>query len=146
MGKRDAAALRAIYADLPTVDCVGECWPTCGPVYPEAVFQAERRILARLVGRRKQQGPALLLFSARVGREVPACEFLDPIDKRCTIYEKRPLVCRLWGAADEAWRDFHCKHGCTVTPARLSQAEASVFMARARALTRGQRRGTTQAT
>jgi Fe-S-cluster containining protein len=40
-------------------------------------------------------------------------------DGRCTVYEIRPTICRLWGAT----QSMPCPHGCT-PPEALIQAES----------------------
>jgi Fe-S-cluster containining protein len=40
-------------------------------------------------------------------------------DGRCSVYEIRPTICRLWGATES----MPCPHGCT-QPGALSQAQS----------------------
>jgi Fe-S-cluster containining protein len=44
---------------------------------------------------------------------------------RCTVYDARPMICRLWGLDDF----MVCPHGCEPEK-RLTHAEAIAFMAR----------------
>lgn len=56
------------------------------------------------------------------------CAFL--VEGRCTVYEARPFICRLY-AADET---FECPHGCEVEGKRLTVAEANALLSKIEAL------------
>lgn len=45
---------------------------------------------------------------------------------RCSVYEDRPLICRLWGAVES----MPCPHGCEVTPGLLMDAGAQTLIRR----------------
>jgi Fe-S-cluster containining protein len=47
-------------------------------------------------------------------------------DGRCTVYEDRPTICRLWGAA----QSMPCPHGCTPADA-LTQEESHELLRQA---------------
>lgn len=84
--------LLAVYASLPKMQCRGLCQACCGPISMTA-----------LEGRRMDQaygGPL-----PRVGNDA-TCPALK--DGRCSIYEARPLICRLWGMTP----DMPCPYGC----------------------------------
>jgi len=46
-------------------------------------------------------------------------------DKRCSRYDMRPLLCRLYGAVEA----IPCPHGCTVTPGLLTNDEGRALIA-----------------
>ena len=48
------------------------------------------------------------------------------VDGRCSVYEHRPLICRLWGAVES----LPCPHGCEVTPGLLMDTGAHMLIAR----------------
>jgi hypothetical protein len=52
------------------------------------------------------------------------------IDGRCSIYEDRPLICRLYGSVDK----FACPHGCKPTGGFLPERKARKLLARAEIL------------
>ncbi len=52
-----------------------------------------------------------------------SCPYLDLKTKRCTVYERRPLICRLYGMTEE----LPCPFGCKPTPRYLTKAEAQYF-------------------
>lgn len=93
-------ALRELYASLPKIKCRGLCHKAC-----------RTRIDMSLVERAR--------IETVIGEELPewmstehglSCPLLQP-DKRCGVYQIRPMVCRLWGLAvnDSA---LSCHHGC----------------------------------
>lgn len=87
-----ANRLDRAYAMVPHLSCKGLCAESCGPV-PASV--AERtRILKRHA--------AYLDFH----QKTLTCNLLK--DGKCSVYEDRPLLCRLWGAVEK----MPCVFGC----------------------------------
>jgi Fe-S-cluster containining protein len=78
------ADLDDLYAQVPDVGCKGLCVDSCGSV---AMSPEERRRIA-------ERGVHLPLLAAFVGH----CPALR--NGRCSVYEVRPMVCRLWGAVE----------------------------------------------
>lgn len=99
--------LAEVYALVPEIACKGLCHTTCTV---QGMSDRERERI-RLEGGidypdvRPGDFQDLLL-------ETPVCPALTP-EKRCAVYELRPLVCRVWGTAV----GMRCPHGCK--PARL---------------------------
>ena len=58
-----------------------------------------------------------------------ACVFLDVVDRRCLVYEQRPMICRVYGVS----RGLPCAHGC-VPDRWLTDEEGREFVARAMAI------------
>lgn len=86
------ANLRAVYRQLPTLECKGLCLEFCGPV---PTSPAERSRVHKAAGRK-------VITDADA-----VCPYLS--DKgRCTVYAIRPLMCRIWGMAE----GMECSHGC----------------------------------
>lgn len=108
------AELDELYAQLPTIECQGFCWDSCGPI---DMAGAERARIARAgvnipQGSFTRDGPSLC----------PALTMLH----QCSVYEIRPLICRLWGLS----RRLRCNYGCK--PSRqLSEPEMYELIARA---------------
>jgi len=87
--------LRALWATLPDIDCIGKCWDSCGPI---RMSSPERALVQRAgadVPDAVHDGNAYLC---------PALTLL----KRCAVYEVRPVICRLWGISD----NMRCNYGC----------------------------------
>ena len=86
------ATLRAVYSQLPKLECKGLCLEFCGPV---PTSPAERSRIHKAAGRKV------------ITDQAAACPYLSD-QGRCTIYALRPLMCRLWGMAE----GMECPHGC----------------------------------
>jgi Fe-S-cluster containining protein len=92
-------ALKALYDRIPAIpDCTGQCWTSCGPI---DMSDRERQRI------RKRGFEITPIDDARVMTETYYCEALTR-DRRCAVYELRPLVCRLWGASES----LKCPYGC----------------------------------
>lgn len=95
-------ALAALYARIPSVDCIPGCTDCCGPI---PVNREEARHFGPfpLVG---DQGIAL---SASL--DCP-----NSSGGNCRIHDRRPFICRLFGTVDQlevadAERRMACPHG-----------------------------------
>jgi Fe-S-cluster containining protein len=104
------AALESLYARIPAIpDCDGRCWTSCGPI--DMSWRERSRIRAA--------GVTITPFQeAKDHLETFWCEALTS-GKRCAIYEMRPLICRLWGAAE----GLECPFGCVPEGGWLSREE-----------------------
>ncbi len=103
---------------MPVVACRGLCAGSCGPI---DMSLEERR---RLEGRGVTVLPLDALLPKIVEDGVGMCPAL--VDDRCSVYEDRPLICRLWGAVES----MPCPHGCEVTPGLLMDAGAQALIRR----------------
>jgi Fe-S-cluster containining protein len=86
--------LQRIYAAIPGINCKGLCQESCGSI---GMTNLEQDIIARKHGR---DLPLLEIFD-------DLCPALSP-EGRCTVYDDRPFICRLWGTVDK----MPCEHGC----------------------------------
>lgn len=115
------AALEEIYGGLPSIDCQGYCFNSCGPISMSSV-ERERirqehgveiqhfttdRSQAWAADRRELNGESLL------------CNALDTFH-RCSVYDVRPFICRVWGVGRG---ELACPNGCTMTGRRLKYGE-----------------------
>lgn len=103
--------IHKIYDSLPTIDCKGLCWNSCGPI---DMSDAER---ARTV----ELGANIQVFTeersqawARDERLYCSALSFNTQGGRigCSIYEDRPLICRIWGLSEG---DLACPNGCEPT-------------------------------
>lgn len=78
---------------LPALDCQRRCQQACVPIRMSPHERARIAVNHRRV-------PHTLPGSAR-------CSLLTS-EGACSVYEDRPLVCRLWGVVDS----MKCPHGC----------------------------------
>lgn len=110
-----AARLAAIYAELPTVNCQGACHDTCTAI---AMTGIERRRIYRATGTQMEN------LSHRDVPDGYRCPLLRW--NRCSVYDLRPFICRLWGVTEL----LPCNFGCRPTPRWLTAAESFTLMAR----------------
>ena len=109
--ERDAE-LAELYARIPAVpDCDGRCWTSCGPI--EMSDRERQRIRAA--------GVRITPYrQAMASGERFWCDALTG-GKRCAVYDLRPMICRLWGAAE----GLPCVYGCVPEGGQwLSDADA----------------------
>lgn len=85
-----------LWARIPDPHCQGYCHASCGPI---GLSEAERDRIDRMYGKHIEDG------AVRPG--TMSCPALSS-DGRCTVYQARPTICRLWGASDV----MPCPHGC----------------------------------
>lgn len=90
--------LEDIWSLIPDVNCKGLCQESCGPI---AMSVAEDR---RLQARGVTVPP---IMEAAADLHAYHCPAL--VDGRCSAYEDRPTICRMWGAIEQ----MPCPHGCT---------------------------------
>jgi hypothetical protein len=110
--RRLDARLDALYERIPTLPCKGICFDSCGPI---AMSNRER---ARI-----ETGLRSVHVVQRNG--VSACSMLDQ-HGRCSCYDIRPAICRLWGVAE----GMECPYGCK--PERyLTRTEAMMILGEA---------------
>ena len=112
------ATLGDVYARIPGVPCKGLCQDSCGPIAMSR--EEQRRIRAAGV----EIPPMADAVAALERGEEYYCPALR--DGRCSVYDIRPTICRLWGATES----MPCPHGCT-PPGALSQAESFELLRRA---------------
>lgn len=93
--KRRLRRLQEIYNSLPRVDCQRKCAASCGPIVWTRI---EHENIRKAVSGE---------FRIMADRSFPACPYLD--GDRCTIYESRPLVCRLFGLIAKTPCPWGCK-------------------------------------
>lgn len=101
--RRQDRELDALYETLPKLECQGFCHDSCGPI------EMSVREQARIVERARKP--------ITCGKGA-SCSMLTE-DRRCSVYEIRPMVCRLWGLV----RSMACPYGCRPEGGLLSDAE-----------------------
>ena len=98
------AQLEQLYAQVPQIpECDGRCARWCR----QPVEQSDREYQRAPIG--------------HTGTEL--CQHLD--GDRCGVYERRPMLCRLWGATEE----LPCPYGCkTDRPPLTAKQEFALFV------------------
>lgn len=105
------ATLEDLYAAIPQTACKGLCWESC--IAGVRAHPEEHRRMRNLAENR----PTI----AKVGHG--QCRYLT-LARRCSVYEARPLICRLYGAIDNAL--IGCEYGCCDEP--LTERESFPLM------------------
>ena len=105
-----AEALAEVYAQLPRITCQGLCADSCTSFGMTVV---EQRAI------RAQTGKTLPLVHA--GSYCPALTIL----RQCSVYESRPMICRLWGLVPA----MRCNYGCVPEGSFLADAQCYEFLA-----------------
>lgn len=100
-------AIQAIYAQIPDIACKGYCHEQCGPI---PVTDVELEAMARSAQRdlSVMQGPGhrrflVVLHEPEKGLDCPLL-----VNGQCSVYESRPLICRLMGVTE----GLPCRYGC----------------------------------
>lgn len=88
----DARLQSEVYDKIPAIDCQGLCHDSCGPI---GLTVRERQRIERAAGKPLTCGAGA------------SCSMLTP-DRRCGVYDLRPLICRLWGVVET----LPCPYGC----------------------------------
>ena len=78
----------AALSGLPSVPCTPGCHACCGPIH---MTRAEWKHICERLG-----------YEPKAYPETPRCPLLGP--DGCTVYDIRPAVCRLFGAAEGPWQ------------------------------------------
>lgn len=117
--------LNEAYDTLPSVECRGLCWEACSfiPLEDVEVVNIETATGSPV--------KTIEYMSKRMleptGTSEDQCPYLQL--RRCSIYDQRPTICRLFGIA----RGMECRHGCR--PARIVERdEGHVLLNRIRKL------------
>jgi Fe-S-cluster containining protein len=105
------ATLDDLYAAIPPTACKGLCWESC--IAGVRAHPDEHERMRKLAENR----PTV----AKVGHG--QCRYLT-LERRCSVYEARPLICRLYGAIENS--QIGCEHGCCDEP--LVEAESFELM------------------
>jgi Fe-S-cluster containining protein len=92
MSRKVEQRLDKVYETLPGIKCLGHCQQSCGPI---AMTPAEWRRITEASG--SEPG---------ITKDL-TCSLLTK-DGKCSVYEVRPAICRLW-AVEES---MLCPWGC----------------------------------
>lgn len=110
------AQLDAVYASLPSIECRGQCWDSCGSI---GMTRVEQRRIAEQHGRTL---PLVAAFAAQGDGLCPALTMLG----RCSVYADRPLICRLWGLVPS----MACNFGCRPEGGLMAERDGHLALAR----------------
>ncbi|MFE2538974.1 CxxCxxCC domain-containing protein [Actinacidiphila glaucinigra] len=112
-------ALDELYESLPTVQCLGECWSSCGGELPVSPLERDR---LRASGIKWRSGGLVPLPEGK--QAAVACSALDLTRLVCRVYADRPMICRIWGI----FESLACPWGCRPKGGLLDDVEAMRLM------------------
>lgn len=104
--------LRQLWAQIPTINCQGLCADSCCSMWQT---HTEQQVI------RRHTGVTLPLIHAGA-----PCRALTVL-RRCSVYDHRPIICRLWGATPS----MRCDYGCIPEGGFLTDRQAYEIIARA---------------
>lgn len=123
MGRRRSAQdadLERLYAQVPDAGCKGLCAAACGPI---DMSPREASRLREVGVEIAPPTPEATQAHARGGLPCPALTDAG----RCSVYDRRPMVCRLWGATES----LRCPHGCAPAEGVLSDVDGVALIVEA---------------
>ncbi len=105
--KRILKKLVGLYSSLPSIECKGLCVESCGSI---AMTEIE---LKRMIDK-SGTTPTI--------DDHGTCSLL--VDGKCSVYEVRPAICRMFGVA----QGMECPFGCLPNPKYLNPEEGRRFL------------------
>lgn len=112
-------ALRRLWRQIPSTHCKGLCEASCGPI---GMSDTERALLECHLS--PIPSAADQLGAYRRHPDTYRCPLL--VDGRCSAYDDRPTVCRLWGAEET----MRCPWGCIPDGGFLTRLEGQLILTR----------------
>ena len=100
---------KSLYKMIPEFHCNKDCTACCGPV-PLTPWEAERLGI-----------PGEVVTPTKPG--TLTCSFVK--DDKCSVYEKRPLMCRIFGGIQN--QKLTCPFGCGPIVKLPKKAEEYIF-------------------
>lgn len=98
---------RMLYREIPDMTCRPGCSDCCGPVpWSPAEIARVADVIPPGAAYETVRGISILVDTMNPLR----CPFVGP-QGGCTVYERRPFTCRLFGTAPAEPR-LRCPHGC----------------------------------
>lgn len=97
------AKIDALLGTIPGFQCKEGCFDCCGPV---ELSRLEYMRCIQASGRSAEDVRQQMKNNLKQGNYL--CPLLDPETKKCSVYEVRPAICRLFGAVKG---ELLCPHG-----------------------------------
>lgn len=119
MARNPRRVMRELYDQVPGIECKGFCADSCGPIEMSAL---ERAAIAKRGVTITAKEDALAEYMEKGDFD---CDAL--VDGRCSVYEDRPMVCRLWGVTES----LACPYGCATPEGTLTDSQGWRLLAAA---------------
>lgn len=111
----------ALLAQVPSFECRQGCADCCGPI---EMSRLEYYRVVKASGR--NAGEIRGQMERNLKRGNYRCPMLHPKTNRCTVYQVRPAICRLFGVVKDK---MLCPHGCGADVAeRLSDEQVRIIL------------------
>jgi len=111
------AKIDALLSAIPTFQCKEGCTDCCGPV---ELSRLEYTRCIQASGRSAEDIKQQMQNNLKQG--IYACPLLDTETKKCSVYEVRPAICRLFGVVRG---QLICPHGYAPESTALLSDEQS---------------------
>ena len=111
------AKIDALLSGLPTFQCKEGCFDCCGPV---KLSRLEYLRCIKASGRAAEDVKQQMQNNLK--QKIYTCPLLNTETNRCSVYDVRPAICRLFGVVKG---ELLCPHGYAPDPsALLSDAQS----------------------
>ena len=111
------AKIDELLSGLPTFQCKEGCFDCCGPVI---ISRLEYMRCIKASGRSAKDVKQQMQSDLKQG--IYTCPLFDAETKKCSVYEVRPAICRLFGVVKG---ELLCPHGHAPDPSVLLSDEQS---------------------
>ena len=111
------AKIDALLNKLPSFQCKEGCYDCCGPVM---LSRLEYMRCVKASGRTAEDVKQQMQNNLKQG--ILTCPLLDNETKKCSVYEVRPAICRLFGVVKG---ELLCPHGYAPDEAAMISNEKS---------------------
>ena len=102
-------------ARVDSLQCKGLCQDSCGPIpFPKRIRQEYPEM--------KLPSNPYIVEIRKYSKGIYVCPFLK--EGKCSIYEKRPAICHLWGAIET----LPCPYGCKPNGPLLTKKEGHQYL------------------
>lgn len=110
-------ALQDVWMMIPSSNCLGLCEKSCTAI---GMSRAERRMLEEVIPNFPSADKMMTDKNYDDDYRCPAL-----VDGKCSAYDVRPTVCRIFGSAES----LPCPWGCTPDGGLMSREETSQLFA-----------------
>jgi hypothetical protein len=122
------ARIDALLATIPSFKCKAGCADCCGPVQ---LSRLEYYRCVKASGRSAED--VRQHMEKNIKQKIYRCPLLDLKTNRCSVYQVRPAICRVFGTT----KDLPCPHGyAPETEQMLSEERAREILAQVEELGR----------
>lgn len=108
------ARIDSILSEIPSFKCKEGCADCCGPV---EMSRLEYHRCVKASGRTAEE--LRQQMERNIKRNIYQCPLIDQKTHRCTVYQVRPAICRIFGTT----KNLPCPHGYAPDAAQMLSDE-----------------------